>query len=66
MRFNDTLCLSLKDHSLKRLETTGEPSSERTYHASTLINDYMAVIGGEARTDQGDFHLLNLVTKKWE
>lgn len=51
VRFNDTLCLSLSHHTLGKLETTGDQPSPRTYHASTLVDKFMAVIGGEARAD---------------
>jgi hypothetical protein len=39
--------------------------SPRTYHASTVIADYMVVIGGEADSDLNDLWMLNFDDFIW-
>jgi len=40
--------------------------SARTYHASTLVDKYMIVVGGESNSsDLNDLWALDLEQKKW-
>ena len=37
----------------------------RTYHASTIVNDNMIVIGGEADSDMNDLWSFSFVNQYW-
>ena len=40
--------------------------SPRTYHASTLVDKFMVVVGGESgSSDLNDFWALDLESKQW-
>jgi len=45
--------------SIAQIQSVGEMPSARTYHASTVVQDTMFVIGGEADSDLNDLWAFN-------
>lgn len=64
-KFNDCLKLNLKTNRVTALKTTGAAPEPRTYHAATLVDKYMIVIGGEGEVDLNDLWALDLEEKVW-
>lgn len=52
-------------YDLFQVETIGNPPAHRTYHAATLLDNFMVIIGGEGVNNLNDVHILNLDTKVW-
>jgi N-acetylneuraminic acid mutarotase len=50
---------------MREVLPTGDIPTPRTYHAATLVDDFMFVIGGEAKIDLNDIYCLNLKTHHW-
>lgn len=52
-------------YDLFKIETMGTPPCPRTYHAATIVDKFMVVMGGEGSDCLNDIHLLNLESMTW-
>ena len=59
------LRFDIDGNTIEMVDSSGMAPSPRTYHASTLLGDFIVVIGGEEVLDLDDCYIHDILTSTW-